>query len=148
MANITNNPFLNISDLQQQMQRFWNEALSGGAGNSETVQNWYPTVDIYETDGGDLVLMTELPGMKETDFKLSTENNVLTISGERNVYSGDKKFNFHRKERPEGQFQRSFSFPSTVDLGKVSANYKNGILSVTLPKKAEARPRSISVTVK
>ena len=142
------NPYRAINDLQQQMQKFWSEAFGVQAGNEGMDQTWYPAVDIYETEGGELVLLTEMPGMKETDFKLSSENNVLTISGERKLNEVGKEFTAHRRERPAGKFQRSFSLPSTVDISKVSASYKNGILNVTLPKKAEARPRQIPITAK
>ena len=147
-TNLTNNPYRAINELQQQMQRFWNEALGAGASYGETAQNWNPAVDIYETANGEVVLLTELPGVSESDFKLNTENNVLTISGERKIFDKEKSFKHHRKERSEGTFQRSFTLPSTVDLSKVNATLKNGVLIITLPKKAEARPRTIPVTVK
>jgi HSP20 family protein len=137
------NPYRTINDLQ----RFWNEAFSPAGVNREAVQNWEPNIDIYETESGDLVLLAELPGMKEGDFKISSENNVLTISGDRK-WDANKEYRVHRRERPEGLFQRSFSLPSTVDINDVNAAYKNGILSIRLPKKVEARPRQIPVTVK
>lgn len=140
MANqITYNPYRAINELQQQMDRLWKER--NAAQTSET--NWHPVVDIFETEG-ELVLLSELPGLQDSDFKLSIENNVLTLSGERKLNNGNQ-YKVYRQERPSGTFQRSFSLPANFDASKVNANFQQGILRISLPKKAEARPREISV---
>lgn len=140
MANqITYNPYRAINELQQQMDRLWKER--NAAQTAET--NWHPVVDIFETEG-ELVLLSELPGLQDSDFKLSIENNVLTLSGERKLNNGNQ-YKVYRQERPSGTFQRSFSLPANFDASKVNANFQQGILRISLPKKAEARPREITV---
>jgi HSP20 family protein len=140
MANqITYNPYRAINELQQQMERLWQERSN--AQSRET--NWQPVVDIFETEA-ELVLLSELPGLQDSDFKLSVENNVLTLSGERKLGNGNQ-YKVHRQERPSGTFQRSFSLPANFDASRVNANFQQGILRISLPKKAEARPREIPV---
>lgn len=141
--NMTYNPYRAINDLQHQMQRLWKETMGAPARE----EGWTPVVDIYEADE-ELAIMSELPGMSENDFRLSVENNVLTISGERKLTDGSKQLKPLRQERPQGTFQRSFSLPANFDLSKVNAHYAQGILKVTVPKKAEAKPRQIPVKVK
>ena len=100
---------------------------------------WVPPVDIYETDGHDLVLKAELPDMAREDIELTVERNTLTLKGTRNQ--------IRRIERRYGSFSRSFSLPTTVDAGKVTADYRNGVLTVKLPFREEAKPRTIAVEV-
>ncbi len=107
---------------------------------------WNPAVDILEKDGS-LVLRAELPGMNEKEIELKIEGDVLILKGERKMESEDKKENYHRIERSFGTFTRTFRLPETVDRDKVSADYKNGILTVTLPNKPEVKPREIPVKV-
>jgi HSP20 family protein len=140
-TNMTYNPYRALSELQQQMEQLWQQ--SAHRSNQESA-NWMPAVDIYETDN-ELVLLGELPGMAESDFKVSVENSVLTLSGTRKL-AAEKKL--HRQERPAGNFQRSFTLPANFDQGKISAAYNNGVLQIKLPKKAEAKPRQITVKVK
>jgi HSP20 family protein len=105
---------------------------------------WTPAVDIYEVDGA-LVLKAELPDMRREDIDVSVENNTLTIRGERKLDHEIKQESFHRIERAYGSFVRSFSLPHTVDAGKIGAEYKNGVLSVKLPVREDAKPRTISI---
>ena len=105
---------------------------------------WTPAVDIYEVDGA-LVLKAELPEMRREDIDVSVENNTLTIRGERKLDNEIKQENFHRIERAYGSFVRSFSLPQTVDAGKIGAEYKNGVLSVKLPVREDAKPRTINI---
>ena len=109
-------------------------------------KSWVPSVDILEKDGK-LILRAELPGMTEKDIDLKIEGNTLTLKGERKMDSEDKKSNYHRIESFHGSFTRSFRLPDTVDYEKVNAEYKNGVLTVTLPQKPEATPREIPVSV-
>jgi HSP20 family protein len=113
---------------------------------SEQKENWIPAVDILEKDGN-LILRAELPGLSEKQIDLKLEGNTLTLKGERKMDKEDKKNNYHRVESFYGSFTRSFSLPETVDLGKISADYKNGILTVTIPQKPEVKPREIPVSV-
>ena len=108
---------------------------------------WVPAVDIYENGKQELVLKAELPDMNRDDIAVVFENNTLTIKGERKFESDVNKEQFHRVERAYGTFSRSFSLPSTVDASKIAAEYKNGVLSVTLPVRDEPKPRTIRVEV-
>jgi HSP20 family protein len=106
-----------------------------------------PPVDIYQTSDHELVLNAELPDMTREDIDINIENFVLTIKGEKKVSDGVKEEQFHHVERRYGTFARSFSLPTTVDPNRVSADYKNGVLTVRLPLREEAKPRSIKVNV-
>ena len=107
---------------------------------------WVPPVDIYQSGDHELVLKAELPDMAREDIDITVENSVLTIKGQKRL--GDvKEEQFHHIERRYGAFSRSFSLPPTVDSGKVGAEYKNGVLTVRLPLREEAKPRSIKVEV-
>lgn len=112
-----------------------------------TASPWVPPVDIYQTAEHELVLKAELPDMSREDIDLRVEDFVLTIEGEKK-FSGDaKEEQFHHVERRYGTFKRSVSLPETVDAAKVSAEYKNGVLTVRLPQREEAKPRQIKVDV-
>jgi HSP20 family protein len=108
---------------------------------------WMPPVDIYQTGEHELVLKAELPDMTREDIDINIENFVLTIKGEKKVAADVKDEQYHHVERRYGTFTRSFSLPQTVDPTRVSAEYRNGVLSVKLPLRDEARPRSIKVDV-
>ena len=107
---------------------------------------WNPAVDVLEKDGN-LVLRAELPGMTEKQIDLKVEGDTLILKGERKMESEDKKENYHRIESFHGSFTRTFRLPETVDTHKISADYKDGILTVTLPQKPEVKPREIPVSV-
>jgi HSP20 family protein len=110
---------------------------------------WVPAVDIFENAKQELVLKAELPDMKREDIQVVFENNTLTLKGERKFEnaSAEKQDQYHRLERAYGTFSRSFSLPSTVDASKIGAEYKNGVLTVTLPFREEVKPRTINVEV-
>ena len=108
---------------------------------------WVPPVDIYQTGDQELVLNAELPDMSRENIDITVENFVLTIKGEKKFAGEVKDEQFHHVERRYGKFSRSFSLPQTVDAGKVSAEYKNGVLTVRLPLREEAKPRQIKVDV-
>src|SRR5688572_17466255 len=109
--------------------------------------SWVPPVDIFETPGRDLVIKVELPDVNREDVAVTVENNTLTLSGEKKLPADVKEDQFRRVERRYGTFSRSFTLPYTVDAGKVSAEFKNGVLTVKLPFKEEAKPRTINVEV-
>ena len=109
--------------------------------------SWVPSVDIYETDKHDLVLRAELPGISREDIEVTVENGTVVIKGEKKFDTEVKDEHYRRIERTYGTFHRSFTLPNTVDAAKVAAEYKNGVLTVTLPFKEEAKPRSINVEV-
>jgi HSP20 family protein len=108
---------------------------------------WVPAVDIVENGKQELVLKAELPDMKREDIQVVFENNTLTLKGERKFENDVKQEQFHRVERAYGTFSRSFSLPSTVDATRIGAEYKNGVLTVTLPFREDAKPRTINVEV-
>lgn len=108
---------------------------------------WIPPVDIFETTGHDLVIKVELPDVPREDVEVTVENNVLTLRGEKKLPVDVKEEQFRRVERDYGSFSRSFTLPNTVDTSKVGAEFKNGVLTVRLPFREEARPRTITVEV-
>jgi len=108
---------------------------------------WMPPVDIFQSDEHELVLKAELPDMSREDIDINIENFVLTIKGEKKVSNDVKEEQYHHVERRYGAFSRSFSLPQTVDPGRVSAEYKQGVLTVRLPLREDAKPRSIKVEV-
>jgi HSP20 family protein len=102
-----------------------------------------PAVDIYETNERELVIKADLPDMKRDEIRLTFDNNVLTLSGERR---SEPVENLHRSERFQGSFSRSFTLPATVDGNRISAAYKDGVLTVRIPQREEAKPKQIEVT--
>ena len=135
-------PFRDIARLQDEMSRLFDDRRFG-AGESV---GWTPSCDIYEDEEG-VTLRFELAGVDPKDVDVRFENGVLTVKGERKLEREDKRENYHRVERSYGTFTRSFSLPGTVDADKVKAETRNGVLTITLPKKAEAKPRAIQVKV-
>ena len=109
-------------------------------------QAWVPAVDIYETDTHEVVIKAELPDVKKEDIGISVENNVLTLTGERKPEQS-KREQFQRIERRFGSFSRSFSLPTSVDAGQIAASYKDGVLTIRLPRREDAKPRQITVNV-
>jgi HSP20 family protein len=109
--------------------------------------SWVPPVDIFETSGRDLVIKVELPDVNREDVDVTVEHNTLTLRGEKKPPADVKDEQFRRVERRYGRFTRSFTLPTTVDAARVSADFKNGVLTVKLPFKEEARPRTINVEV-
>ncbi len=135
-------PFRDVARLQEEMSRLFDDRLFR-AGESV---GWTPACDIYEDEEG-VTLRFDLSGVEAKDVDVRFENGVLTLKGERKLEQEDKRENYHRIERSYGTFTRSFSLPGTVDAEKIRAEAKNGVLSVHLPKRAEARPRAIQVKV-
>ncbi len=139
-------PFREFATLQDRMNRLFRESFSGGQDESLTTSTFAPAVDVYE-DEHKVALKIEVPGIDEKDIHVQVENNTLTVSGERKVEKDEKEENYRRVERQYGAFTRTFTLPATVDTEKVSANYDKGVLNITLPKKAEAKPKQIKVNV-
>ncbi len=145
MSIVRFDPFRDLNTFQDRVNRLFGD-LYGGREEG-VLSNWVPAVDIYEDEKKALVLKVELPDVKKEDVSVTVENNTLSLSGERKLASDVKKEQYHRIERAYGRFSRSFSLPSTVDAGQIAAEFKNGVLSVRLPFREEARPRSIDVAV-
>jgi HSP20 family protein len=108
-------------------------------------RGWSPAVDIFETENHEVVLKAELPEMKREDINITFENQVLTIRGERKVDQNIRRDRYQRLERSYGSFSRSFTIPSTIDAGRIAASYKDGVLTVRLPQREEAKPKQIEV---
>ena len=133
-------PFRELASL------FENFADGAPAKDQLMAGSFVPPVDVYE-DEHNLVLKLEIPGINEEDLDVQWENNTLTVKGERKFEKEEKEENFHRLERRYGSFVRTFRLPNTVDGEKCEAHYDKGILKVTLPKRAEAKPKQIKVGV-
>src|SRR5262245_16196189 len=138
-------PFRDLVVLQDRMNRLFGDTY--GRRDEGVISNWVPAVDIYENEKKALVLKAELPEVKREQVSVTVENNTLTLSGERKFDGDVRKDGFHRVERAYGTFTRSFSLPSTVDSSKIGAEFKDGVLTVTLPYREEAKPRTINVEV-
>ncbi|MGA9628377.1 MAG: Hsp20/alpha crystallin family protein [Bryobacteraceae bacterium] len=127
--------------------RLFEDAFSRMLTEPQTNRPWAPAVDIYETEN-ELVLKADLPDVDLKDIDVRVENQTLTISGERTFEKNDTTKGYHRIERNYGSFVRSFSVPNSFDTEHIAAEFKNGVLSVTLPKKEAAKPRQVKVEVK
>jgi len=139
-------PFRELTAMQDRMARLFGDVYlrdedTGFRGT------WTPAVDIFETEAHDLVLKAELPGMTREDIEVVVENSTLVLKGTKKFNADVKDENYRRIERTYGTFHRSFTLPNTVDASKVSADYKNGVLTVKLPFREEAKPRTINVDV-
>ncbi len=108
-------------------------------------RTWMPAVDIFETPQHEVVIKAELPDMKREDIAVTFENNVLTLKGERKADAEVSRERYQRLERFYGTFSRSFTLPATVDAGHISASYKDGVLTVRLPQREEAKPKQITI---
>lgn len=139
-------PFRELKSLQDEMTRLFTGNVGGSFNREEMLNNgWSPRVDIYE-DKNHLVLEAELPGMNREDFEISVENNVITLKGERRFEKKTEGDNYHRVERSYGAFTRSFTLPQTVTAEGATADFDNGVLHVSLPKREETKARKIEVT--
>jgi len=139
-------PFRELAAMQDRMARLFGDVYlrdedTGFRGS------WNPAVDIFETESHDLVLRAELPGMNRDDIEVSVENGTLVLKGQKKFDAEVKEERYRRIERSYGQFHRSFTLPNTVDASKVGADYKNGVLTVKLPFREDAKPRTINVEV-
>ncbi|MBS1856311.1 MAG: Hsp20/alpha crystallin family protein [Acidobacteria bacterium] len=126
--------------------RQFEDAFSRFFSEPQSNRPWAPAVDIYETDN-ELVLKADLPDVELKDLDVRVENQTLTITGERKFERKENAKGYHRVERSYGNFARSFSVPNTFDTEKIGASFKNGVLTVTLPKKEAAKPRQIKVEI-
>jgi HSP20 family protein len=139
-------PFRGISALHDQVNRLFNESLYRGQTEESAITTWAPAVDIYETPN-ELVVKADLPDVSEKDIDIRVENNLLTVRGERKFDKSVTEDHYLRVERTYGSFSRSFSLPNTVNPEAIRAEYKNGVLTVNLPKREESKPRQVKVQV-
>jgi HSP20 family protein len=139
-------PFRELAAMQGRMARLFGDVYlrdedTGFKGS------WTPAVDIFEAENHDLVVKAELPGMGREDIEVTVEHNTLVLKGTKKFDADVKEEHYRRVERTYGTFHRSFTLPTTVDTTRVGADFKNGVLTVTLPFREEAKPRTISVAV-
>lgn len=141
-------PFVELEDVSRQLNRIFGRfpARSEPARELLATADWAPSVDITETDSA-YMIKGEIPGVNREDVKVNIENGLLTISGERKQEKEEKNKKFHRIERSYGSFMRSFRLPDNIDDEAVKAEFKDGMLNVTLPKSTQPRNKAISVTV-
>jgi HSP20 family protein len=143
------NPFREMEDLQNRLASLWRlDPVRNDNGKQETLTfaDWSPRVDIVEEDTA-FILKAELPEMKREDVKVTVDDGVLTISGERKMEKEEKNKKYHRIEREYGSFVRAFTLPTGTDSGKVSAEFKDGMLKVLLPKDAKAPSKAVDIKV-
>ena len=141
-----NDPFREFAQLQNGINRVFTDAYSN-TDEGLTTSGWVPPVDIYQNGDHEIVLKAELPDLSREDIDITVDNGTLTIKGEKRASSEVKDDQYHRIERRYGSFSRSFTLPQAVDTTKVGADYRNGVLTVRLPLREEARPRQIKVDV-
>jgi len=140
-------PFRELEDMSERLNRvFSRPSLRNSGKENLTVADWMPTVDISETEG-EYLIKAELPEVRKEDVKVTVENGVLTLQGERRQEKEEKGKRFHRVERSYGSFVRSFTLPESVDESSVKAEYKDGVLNLHLPKPEKVKPKAIDVKV-
>lgn len=147
MAIVKYNPFGELRSIQEQMNRLLDLAWQRETGEELKEGLWQPPVDIYE-DSESVVIKAELPDIDQKDIEVKIEDNTLTLRGERKQEKDLKKENYHRIERYYGTFQRSFALPHTINQEKVKASCERGVLTITLPKREETKPKQINVEIK
>src|SRR5271170_4807800 len=137
--------FRGTSTLQDQVTRLFNDAFER-TGQESSLTAWAPPVDIYENEH-ELVVKADLPDINPKDLDVRVENNILSIRGERKFEKQVNEDNYLRVERAYGSFSRSFSLPNTINTEAIRAEYKNGVLTVQMPKRAESKPKQVKVNV-
>lgn len=148
MALVRWDPFRELEDVSDRLNRMFARPAPSGAHGKETmiVADWTPSVDIQETEG-EYLIKAEIPDVKKEDVKVTVEEGVLTIQGQRRQEKEDKGTKYHRIERSYGSFARTFSLPDVIEADKVKAEFKDGVLNLHLPKSEKAKPKAIEVKV-
>lgn len=140
-------PLMDLVSMQDEMNRLFDDFFGRPLVRTEWTEGvWSPSVDVSE-DKDNVIVKTEMPGMKKEDVKISIQDNVLTLKGAKKQEKEEKDANYHRIERSYGSFCRSFALPTSVKADKVKASYKDGVLNITLPKTEEAKPKEIPVSI-
>ena len=138
-------PFREVSRLRNEMDRLWDEYFGAGRRGLEPLEEaWLPAVDVSESEDK-ITVKAEIPGLEAKDIDISMSGDTLTIKGEKKTETEEKEENYHVVERSYGSFRRVMKLPAMVDADKVEATYKNGVLTVVLPKKEEVKPKAIEI---
>ncbi len=138
-------PFREVSRLRNEMDRLWDDYFGSGRRALRPMEeDWMPAVDVSET-GDKITIKAEVPGMEAKDIEIAMVGDTLTIKGEKKLEREEKEENYHTVERSYGSFTRAMKLPATVEADKVEASYKNGVLTVVLPKKEEVKPKAIEI---
>ncbi len=147
MKLVTYRPFPDFMGLRSEIDRLFQQAMSERQNETEGTQvTWAPRVDIHEDENG-IVFSADLPGVNKEEVKITFNDNVLSISGEKKIERDKKETNYHRIERYSGSYMRSFSLPPGADPTAIKASYKDGVLTITVPKKEEAKPKEIPINI-
>jgi HSP20 family protein len=139
-------PMRDVWSIQNEINRTFDNFFGRTEREDWTESRWAPAIDISENKD-DLMVNVEVPGMKKEDIKVTLQDGILTVKGERKQEKEEKDKSFHRVERSYGSFCRSFTLPTTVQGDKIKANYKDGVLMISLPKVEEVKPKEISIDV-
>jgi HSP20 family protein len=151
MAIVRWEPFRDLVSIQDRMNRLFDDAFRANPRAQSEDEwalggSWAPVVDIFEKDGS-IVLKAELPGVDPKSVDIRVENNTLSLRGERKLDNEVKRESYHRVERSYGAFARSFTLPNVIDTERIKADFKDGVLQLTLPKREEAKPKQIQIQV-
>ena len=139
-------PYRDLVNMQKEIGRVFDSLFSDYDTESSFVAQWAPRVDVMERKDA-FVIKAELPGVDKSNVKITVQDSVLTIRGEKKQEKEENDLNVHRVERSYGTFERSFSLPTTVKSDKIDASFRDGVLTVTMPKVEEAKPKEIEVKV-
>jgi len=146
MAIVRWEPLRELSTIQSEMNRLFNNVFDTPQGNGGTLRRWIPPMDLVETDD-QFVLRADLPGVAEDDVQIEVEDRTLTVSGERKAEHEVSEAGYHRVERAFGAFSRSLTLPDGVDPAAVAASFDRGVLEIRIPKPEQRKPRKISIDV-
>lgn len=147
MAIVRWRPFRDMVNIQDEMNKLFDDFLGRPLMRTEWSDGiWNPSVDISETKDN-VLIKAEMPGLSRDDVKISVQDNMLTLTGEKKQEKEEKETNYHRIERSYGAFSRSFTLPTSVKSDKIKATYKDGVLSITLPKTEEVKPKEIPISI-
>lgn len=139
-------PFRELLDLQRGINQLFDNSVGRSSSEGVALSTWTPAVDIYEDEAA-FIIKLELPEVNREDVKVNLHENTLSISGERRLENEEKREGYHRVERSYGQFYRSFTLPPNVNVEGINAQFKDGMLRLSIPKKEEAKPKQIEVNV-
>lgn len=143
---VTFDPFREMFDLQRRINQLFENSNATASSEGVALSTWTPAIDVYEDENAYLIKL-ELPEVSREDVKVNFHDNTLSVSGERRFENEDKRESYHRVERNYGQFYRSFTLPPNVNVEAINAQFKDGMLRLTIPKKEEAKPKQIQINV-